>query len=104
MPLIARRCGITMRELPPRPWALGIRTNREPEGARRFRITAGAPAAGRTVEQLHLDEDLWISLVVREGKQLRVRSDLTLDEGDEVLVLTDPDTETDPAALFTQRT
>jgi cell volume regulation protein A len=104
MPAVAARCGIAMRERPPRPWALGIRTDREPEGARRFRITAGAPAAGRTVEQLHLDDDLWISLVVRGGKQLRVRSDLTLGEGDEVLVLTDPDTDTDPAKLFIERT
>ncbi|MDX3191794.1 cation:proton antiporter [Streptomyces sp. MN03-5084-2B] len=104
IPVVAARCGITMRERPPRPWALGIRTNQQPEGARRFRITADAPAAGCTVEDLHLDEDVWISLVVRQGRQLRVRSDLILDEGDEVLVLTDPDSETDPATLFTART
>ncbi|MEU0528999.1 cation:proton antiporter domain-containing protein [Amycolatopsis tolypomycina] len=104
MPVVAARCGIAMRELPPRPWPVGIRANQQPEGARRFRVTAGAPAAGRTVEDLHLGADLWISLVVRQGKQLRVRGDLTLDEGDEVLVLTDPDSETDAAPLFTART
>ena len=104
MPVVAAKCGIRMRELPPRPWALGIRTNEEPEGARRFRISPDAPAAGRTVDDLHLGEDIWISLVVRQGRQLRVRGDLTLEQGDEVLVLTDPDCEQDPAALFTGKT
>ncbi|MEU4248456.1 potassium/proton antiporter [Amycolatopsis sp. NPDC026612] len=101
MPIVAARCGIEMRERPPRPWALGIRTNEEPAGARRFRISPGAPAAGRTVDDLHLGEDLWVSLVVRSGRQLRIRGDLTLEQDDEVLVLADPDSERDAAALFT---
>ncbi|MFI5593938.1 cation:proton antiporter [Amycolatopsis sp. NPDC051758] len=103
MPAVAARCGIRMREVAPRPWALGIRATEQPDGARRFRISPGAPAAGRTVEDLHLGEDLWISLLVRGGRHLRVQADLTLEEGDEVLVLADPDAEKDPATIFTGR-
>ncbi|MEV6644167.1 cation:proton antiporter [Amycolatopsis sp. NPDC051371] len=101
MPMVAARCGIGMRERPPRPWALGIRTNEEPAGGRRFRISPGAPAAGRTVDDLHLGEDIWVSLVVRRGRQLRIRGDLTLEQDDEVLA--DPDSERKAAALFTAR-
>ncbi|HEY3708473.1 MAG TPA: hypothetical protein VGL64_03780 [Amycolatopsis sp.] len=52
----------------PEPWALGVRLREEPGGAQRFRISAGSPAAGRTVGDLHLGGDIWISLVVRGGR------------------------------------
>jgi len=70
-------------------------------GARRYRIAAGAPADGRSVRDLHLGQDIWISLVVRKGRSLRVRGETTLHSGDEVLLLTDPDTDHDLAAIFT---
>jgi cell volume regulation protein A len=61
---------------------------------------AGAPADGRSVRDLHLGQDIWISLVVRGGRSLRVRGDTTLRAGDEVLLLADPDTDRDVAAIF----
>ena len=59
------------------------------------------------MRDLHLGQDIWISLVVREGRSLRVRGETTLRADDEVLVLVDPDRDTYPdadpdlAALFT---
>jgi Trk K+ transport system NAD-binding subunit len=38
--------------------------------------------------------------VVRGGRSLRVRGDTTLRAGDEVLLLTDPDTDREIAAIF----
>jgi cell volume regulation protein A len=55
------------------------------------------------VEDLHLGEDIWISLVVRGGRPLRVRGDVELRSGDDVLVLVDPDAVRDPAAIFADR-
>jgi cell volume regulation protein A len=103
IPAVAARCGVRMRQVEPEPWALGVRLREEPGGARRFRISAGSPAAGRTVEDLHLGEDIWISLVVRGGRPLRVRGDVELRAGDDVLVLIDPDAVRDPAAIFADR-
>jgi potassium/hydrogen antiporter len=101
VPTMAARLRVPMREVEPRPWALGVRLRDQPTGAHRYRITAGAPADGRSVRDLHLGEDIWISLVVRGGRSLRVRGETTLRSGDEVLLLTDPGTEHDLAALFT---
>jgi cell volume regulation protein A len=101
VPTMAAWLSVPMREVEPRPWALGVRLSDQPVGARRYRIAAGAPADGRSVRDLHLGQDIWISLVVRKGRSLRVRGETTLHSGDEVLLLTDPDTDHDLAAIFT---
>jgi cell volume regulation protein A len=101
---IARWCGVTMKRVEPRPWSLGIRLRDQPEGARRYQITADAPADGRSVRELHLGDDIWISLVVRDGQALPVRADTALRAGDEVLVLTDPETQIDIERIFTSHT
>jgi potassium/hydrogen antiporter len=103
VPTMATRFSVPMREVEPRPWALGMRLRDQPEGACRYRVVAGAPADGRSVRELHLGQDIWISLVVREGRSLRVRGETTLRAEDEVLVLVDPDTDRDLAAMFTAR-
>ena len=102
VPTVANRCGVPMQETEPRPWALGVRLRDQPEGARSHHITPGAPADGQTVRDLHLDEDIWISLIVRNGRPIQVRADTKLQAGDEVLLLTDPHTEQDTAPIFTQ--
>jgi cell volume regulation protein A len=101
VPAMATRFSVPMRAVEPRPWALGVRLRDQPVGACRYRITAGAPADGRSVRDLHLGQDIWISLVVRAGQSVRVRGETTLRAGDEVLLLTDPDTDHDLAAIFT---
>jgi potassium/hydrogen antiporter len=105
VPTMAARLSVPMREVEPRPWTLGVRLRDQPEGAWRYRVVAGAPADGRSVRDLLLGQDIWISLVVREGRSLRVRGETTLRADDEVLVLVDPDTEPDTdrhlTAMFT---
>jgi cell volume regulation protein A len=98
---MAARLSVPMREVEPRPWTVGMRLRDQPLGARRYRIAAGAPADGRSVRDLHLGQNVWISLVVRGGRSLRVRAETTLRAGDEVLLLTDPDTDRDVDAIFT---
>lgn len=95
---VARWCGVGMQEQAPRPWAVGMRLRDRPRGTRRCRIEAGSPMAGRTVAQLHHDEDVWVSLVVRDGVSVRVRADTRLAVGDEVLLLVDPPVEPGAAA------
>jgi cell volume regulation protein A len=73
----------------------------QPEGARRFRVSAGAPADGRSVSELHLADGLWISLVVRDGRAIPVRPDTALAAGDEVLLITEPDADDGIDAVFT---
>jgi len=102
VPAVAKRCGVAMREVEPLPWSLGVRLRDEPGGARRFEVAAGAPADGCTVRDLHLGQDIWISLVVRDGTPLHVRGDTALRAGDEVLLLIDPDAGDDAASLFTR--
>ena len=105
VPTMAARLSVPMREVEPRPWALGMRLRDQPEGACRYQVVAGAPADGRSVRELHLGQDIWISLVVRDGRSVRVRGETRLRAEDEVLVLVDPDTSPDTdrdlAALFT---
>ena len=98
VPTVAARCGVRMREVTPRPWTLGVRLRDEPEGARRYTVASGAPAAGLSVREVHREYDVWISLVVREGRPVRVRPVTTLRAGDELLVLADPGA--DPGAAF----
>lgn len=101
VPTVARWCGVPMRQVEPRPWTLGVRVESEPDGARRCRVAAGSRADGRSVRDLHLGEDVWVSLVVRGGQPVRVRPDTRLQAGDEVLLLVDAEAGRDPVPLFT---
>jgi cell volume regulation protein A len=100
VPAVARRCGVPMRVVEPEPWSSGMRFRHEPEGLRRFMVAAGSPADGSAIRDLALGEDVWISLVSRDGHIVQVRGDTVLNAGDEVLVLADPDLVSGPAALF----
>ncbi|HEY0169237.1 MAG TPA: cation:proton antiporter [Jatrophihabitans sp.] len=91
VPTVARLLRLPMRVVEPEPWAIGVRLRNEPEGVHRFTVTAGAPAHGHRIDELHdLPEDAWISFVVRDDRLLPVRGDSLLQAGDEVLVLADP--------------
>ena len=96
VPTVAARCGVQMDDITPRPWPVGLRVRDEPQIARRYRVEAGAAADGQPVRALHRTYDLWISVIVRDGKPLRVDADTVLLPGDDVLILAEPDNETDP--------
>jgi cell volume regulation protein A len=97
VPAVADRVGVETRAVEPHPWSSGLRLRAEPEGQHRYVIEAGAPADGTTVRDLPIGEDVWLSLVSRDGELLQVRGDTVLRAGDEILALGD----TDPHALFT---
>jgi cell volume regulation protein A len=98
VPAVAARAGVRMRPVEPRPWASGLRFRVEPAGMHRYTVAAGSPADGRPVRDLPMSEDIWISLVSRDGALVQVRADTVLRAGDEVLTLGDP--EQGPDALF----
>ena len=101
VPTVARLLRLPMRTVEPEPWAIGVRLRNEPEGVHRFTVSAGAPANGHRIDELHaLPEDAWISLVVRDNRLLPVRGDSTLQAGDEVLVLADPSLHEQLVATF----
>lgn len=81
-----------MREVQPLPWPLGVRFRDRPQGVQHYVIEDQAPARGCAIRELDLDEHVWISLIIRHGQPVQVRAD-TVQPGDEVVVLTDPNSE-----------
>src|SRR6202012_933060 len=91
VPSLAHRLRIPLRSIEPEPWSLGVRFSEEPEGLHRYHVAAGSAADGSPVADLPCGENAWVSLVIRDGTLLTVTGDSTLREGDDVLVLADPD-------------
>ena len=87
VPTFARWWHVRMRVVEPEPWALGMRFRDEPEGLHRLVVARGSVADGSTIEDLPLEEDMWISMVSREGRLVQVRGTTVLEAGDEVLAL-----------------
>jgi cell volume regulation protein A len=104
VPAVAARLGVPMRTVEPEPWSLGVRFRREPRGLRRHIVAAGSPADGCTIGDLAVGEDVWISLVIRDGQPVPVQGSTTLRAGDEILALTDPERAPDLAPVFTAPT
>jgi cell volume regulation protein A len=90
VPTLARRLGVPLRTVEPRPWSLGVRFRHEPDALRRHRVSPGSAADRSRVGDLPLGET-WVSLVIRQGHLVPVRADTELRAGDEVVTLTDPD-------------
>jgi potassium/hydrogen antiporter len=103
VPWVARRAGVPMRTVEPRPWALGVRLRDEPRGVHRYTVAAGAQADGARLDEIDLGAGGWFSIVRRDGQLLPVRDDTVLRAGDEVLAHTDQDDDVDPGPLFTER-
>jgi cell volume regulation protein A len=103
VPAVAARLGVPMRTMEPEPWSLGVRFRHEPSGLRRHLVAPGSPADGCMIKDLALEEDVWISLVIRDGQLVPVRGSTVLHAGDEILALTDPERPHDLASVFTVR-
>jgi cell volume regulation protein A len=101
VPTLARLWRVPMRVVEPEPWALGMRFRDEPEGLHRYVVGRASRADGTAIEDLPLGEDVWISMVSRNGRLVQVRGDTVLEVGDEVLALA-PDGTT-AEALFRPR-
>jgi potassium/hydrogen antiporter len=90
VPAVAARGGVRMRDVEPRPWSIGLRLREEPDGARSYVVLPGSPAEGQEVRELHREHDVWVGIVVRDGRPLRVQPDTVLQAGDELLLITEP--------------
>ena len=87
VPTLARLWHVRMRLVEPEPWALGMRFRDEPEGLHRLVVTRGSAADGAAIDDLPLEEDVWVSMVSRRGRLVQVRGTTVLEADDEVLVL-----------------
>ena len=101
VPTLAHRLGIPLRTVEPEPWSLGVRFSEEPEGLHRYHVVAGSAADGSAVSDLPFGEDVWVSLIIRDGNLVTAAADMTLQAGDDVLVLAEPDEAPALDRLFT---
>ena len=100
MPSAARRLGVPMEEIAHEPWDAGLRFQHEPRSIHRFEVSERSPASGRTIGSLPLGDELWISLLIRDGRPVQAQGDEVLQPGDEVLALGDIDDVSLARALF----
>ena len=91
VPALAHRLRIPLRTVEPEPWSLGVRFSEEPEGLHRYHVAAGSAADGSAIGDLPCGEDVWVSLIIRDGNLVTAGGDTALRAGDDVLVLADPD-------------
>ncbi|HEY9388844.1 MAG TPA: potassium/proton antiporter [Mycobacteriales bacterium] len=91
VPMMARWCRIPMHTVELEPWAVGVRLREEPAGLRRYIVRSRAPAEGKAIGELGLDESAWIVMVIRSGRLVPTTGSTTLRSGDEILLLTDPE-------------
>jgi len=92
LPLVARLLRVPMRDLTPKPWDLSIRLSEEPERElERYRVSRSGRAVGRAIRDLRIGEYAWISLIVHDGEPVEPRGSYVLEEGDEVLILSEQD-------------
>ena len=91
VPVFARLFRVPMRMVEPRPWIVDVRFAEEPDGLERHVVRAGSAADGRTIAELSLGDESWISVVSRNGRNLPVRNGTRLQAGDVVLTQVDDD-------------
>src|SRR5215469_5017396 len=101
VPTLAHRLRIPLRTVEPEPWSLGVRFSEEPEGLHRYHVVAGSAADGSPVSDLPCGEDVWVSLIIRDGNLVTATGDMTLRAGDDVLLLAEPDEAPALDRLFT---
>ena len=98
VPAFAGLFNVPMSTTPPEPFAVGLRFTDDPQGVYRCVVAPGAPAQGSTIADLNIGDNAWINMIRRDGQLLQIRATTTLQEGDELLLQTDPDV--DPTDLF----
>jgi potassium/hydrogen antiporter len=91
---------IPMHDRPRLPWELSVRLEHELHGAAELVVEDASYADGRSIRDLPLGADTWISLVVRDGHGLHPSGSLELHAGDRVVLLADPGDSQTVAKLF----
>lgn len=104
LPIAAGWLHVPMRTVEPEPWSLGVRLREEPEGVHRMTIAAGSPADGSTIEQfIDSNDNVWVSLVLRDGLLVPVQRNTRLQAGDDLLILGASSVRADLDAAFRRR-
>lgn len=91
IPSLAHRLRIPLRTVEVEPWSLGIRLREEPEGVHRYHVAPGSPADGVKIGEIPCGEDLWVSMIIRDGILVPAGDDSTMRAGDDVLLFAEPD-------------
>lgn len=93
-PAVAGWLRLPVRVAQPQPWAFGVRLADEPTNILRVTVGTNSAAVGQSVRKLgdgaSEPAELWVHLIVRDGKLLATRSDTTLEAGDELVMSVDP--------------
>jgi cell volume regulation protein A len=91
VPGVAQVMNVPMRTVEPEPWTAGVRLRDEPEDLHRYVVAVGSEADGSSIADLPVGEEVWISLVTRNGRLVPIRGSTVLQAGDEVLAIVDPE-------------
>jgi potassium/hydrogen antiporter len=103
LPTVARRLGVPMQPVRLEPWAVDLRLRADPDTTHQVSVAAGSLVDGRTVKDVaELASNIWISIVVRDGRLLPVHGDTRLQAGDTVTLLTDGDIPERVSEMFTK--
>ncbi len=94
VPWVASRVRLPIRLVQPQPWAFGVRLTDEPTDVLRLTVRPGSAAVGQSIRQFGESasdsEELWVHLIVRDGRLLSTHGDTTLEAGDELVISADP--------------
>jgi cell volume regulation protein A len=94
VPAVAGWLRLSVRVVRPQPWAFGVRLADEPPDILRLTVGAGSTAIGQPISALgarSLDpEEVWVHLLVRDGRLLSTRGETVLEAGDELVMAADP--------------
>jgi cell volume regulation protein A len=90
VPLAAKRLGIPIRLVEQTPWRISVPLRSAPESVLRVVVAEGSAAAGARIRDLEIGE-AWVGLIVREGEPLQARGTTRLRPGDELLVVSSPE-------------
>ncbi|MGD0274167.1 MAG: cation:proton antiporter [Gaiellaceae bacterium] len=90
VPFAAGRLGIPISLVEQTPWRILVPLRSAPESILRVVVAESSAAAGMRIRDLELS-DTWIGLIVREGEPLQARGTTKLRPGDELLIVSSPD-------------
>ena len=100
IPAVAKWLKMSLTEVNPQPWTMGVRFENEPSGLLHYSVDSGSVADGCRVENLPIADEAWVSVVTRRGSLVQVRGETVLRAGDEVTLLAAEDSTTDLKSVF----
>jgi cell volume regulation protein A len=93
VPAVAERLRLPMQTIEPAPWTFGVRLRDKPDGVNHFTIAANSLADGRTVREVEqLADHARVTIIIRDSTLVPITEDTRLRTNDEILVLTDSET------------